>query len=221
MLVDADNDVPGVADEDLARGANRAGHVRAVTEIVHRVRVVVGRVDPVAVVDEAVAIVVNPVGVAIGSVSEHVVRKIGMRVVDAGVEDRHDDAVAAARNLPSLRKVDVCTRNSRQTDRHCGIPTARKARSGRRRVRCTHDLIQLRVLHIRVKAIQPERLREADTLANPYELETFDMFERPQGPGTGPAVRDRPLEGGRTPSEADEDLAIHALAGWTADRSGL
>jgi len=76
-------------------------------DIVHRIRVVVGEVEPVTVIDKAVAVVVDTVAVAVRRVPEHVRREVLVVVVDPRVDHTDNDIAASGGDPPRLRRVDV------------------------------------------------------------------------------------------------------------------
>ncbi len=55
---------------------NDSGNVRPMIVVVHRIGVVVHRVDAETVIDKAVAVIVDSIIVAIGCVTKHVGRKV-------------------------------------------------------------------------------------------------------------------------------------------------
>src|SRR5918996_640350 len=85
--------------------------VRAVPVVVVRVVVVAHEVPAAPVVDVAVAVVVEPVGAAAGTVlagvDPEVPRQVGMRHVEAGVENPDHDIGTATRDSPGFLGVDV------------------------------------------------------------------------------------------------------------------
>src|SRR5207248_2949489 len=101
---------PGDADTVVPGSADRAGDVRPVSVVVHRVVVVVREVPAAPVVDVAVVVVVDAVGAATAAVLARVDpdlrAQVGMRPVDSGVDHRHGHAGAAGRDVPRLRSVD-------------------------------------------------------------------------------------------------------------------
>ena len=103
---------PATPDAVVAPRAHRAGHVRAVPVLVVGVSLSSGHPVPAAVVvDVAVGVVVDPVGLAPGSalagVGPDVRREVGLGVVDAGVEDPHGHGRIPGGEVPRLRGVDV------------------------------------------------------------------------------------------------------------------
>ena len=148
---------PGDPDAVVADRPDDPRHVRAVVVVVDRVRVAVDRSNPEAIVDEPVAVVVEAVGVAVGLVAEHVRRQVLVRVVDAGVDDRHHHGRAARREIPGLRGIDV---DVLREDRRVQPPLVageemRIVRHGLQR----HDVIRLGVEHFREPPIPGNRLR--------------------------------------------------------------
>ncbi len=95
------------ADAVVAHRADRSGHVRPVAAIVHRVVVVVVEVPAVDVVDVAVAVVVDVVAGNLARVDPDVVGQIGMRVVDARVDNAHHDVRRPGRHVPGVHGADV------------------------------------------------------------------------------------------------------------------
>jgi hypothetical protein len=71
------------------------------------IAVVVEEVVAVDVVDEAVVVVINAVAGDLAGVDPDVGGEVGMGVIDAGVDDGHDDVAAAGGAVPGLGCVDV------------------------------------------------------------------------------------------------------------------
>src|SRR5262249_24139846 len=97
----------GDADAVVAHPRDGAGDVRAVAVVVERFVVVRDEVPAVDVVDEAVAVVVDAVAGDLARVGPDVGGEVGVVVVDAGVDDRDDDAAARGDGVPRLGGVDV------------------------------------------------------------------------------------------------------------------
>ncbi len=95
---------PGDTGRVVADRRHGAGDVRTVAEkraVVDGVRVVVGRVDAVEVVDVAVAVVVDPGRASpLQRVVPHVGGEVLVGVVDAGVENGHDDRGRSRGEIP-------------------------------------------------------------------------------------------------------------------------
>jgi hypothetical protein len=94
----------------VADGRDGARHVRAVAVVVARVVVVVAEVVAVDVVYEAVAVVVDAVARDLPGIGPHIGGDVGMGVIHAGVDHRHDDARAAGLHVPRLGRVQVRVR---------------------------------------------------------------------------------------------------------------
>ena len=96
----------------VAGRGDRAGDVRAVAVAVLREVVLGDEVPALVVVDEAVAVVVDAVGLAPVALLAGVAGELALQVlvggVDAGVDDRDGDARADAA-LPGLGRVDVAS----------------------------------------------------------------------------------------------------------------
>ena len=89
-------------------GGDRAGDVSAVRRAVAlHVVVIVEKVPAADVVDVAVAVVVDAVAGDLARVDEDVGREVGVRVVDAAVDDRDDGALPGRARLPGAVGVDV------------------------------------------------------------------------------------------------------------------
>ena len=101
---------PDDADAVVPDGANRAGDMGAVVIVVHGVGIVVGGVDSEAVVDLTVAVVIDPVVVAVRRVTEHVRGQVRVGVVDSRVDHGHDDVAAPGREVPGFGGIDVRVR---------------------------------------------------------------------------------------------------------------
>lgn len=80
--------------------------------IIHRIRVTIGRVDTVAVIDEAVAVVIDTVIVTVSTISEHIVGQVRVVVVDPCVDHPYDHATTSGCFVPGLRAIDVGVRGS-------------------------------------------------------------------------------------------------------------
>src|SRR5207237_2152985 len=89
----------------VALGPDDAGAVRAVAVLVHRVARLADGAEAVVVVYDAELFVEIHVEV-VGPVP-HVVQEVGVRVVDAAVEDGDDDLIAAVRLRPRGEGADV------------------------------------------------------------------------------------------------------------------
>src|SRR6266480_82246 len=100
-------------DGVVADRTDRAGDVRAVEVIVHRVPCVGDRIDPVAVVHVAVAVVVEPVIVALGRIHPHVGGEIDVVVIHTGVDDGDHYIGAAGGDVPGGECADVRSRGRR------------------------------------------------------------------------------------------------------------
>ena len=83
------------------------GDVRAVRGVVERLVVAVGEIPPVHVVDEAVAVVVQPVARDLSRVGEDVARQVGVEEVDPGVDHGDHDLAFACGDVPGARRIDV------------------------------------------------------------------------------------------------------------------
>jgi hypothetical protein len=98
------------------------------TVVVVGIRVAIHDVDPVAVVDEAIGVTVDPVAVAVGGVGPNVRREVRVAVVDAGVDDDHDDVSAATDDVPSFGGIYVRVGGPSGLSRVVEVPELRKAR---------------------------------------------------------------------------------------------
>ena len=90
---------PREADAALAVAAHAddARHVRAVPVVVHRVarlRAACGNIHAVVVIDIAVVVIVDAIARDLARVDPHICRKILVRVVHAGINDRYNGARA-------------------------------------------------------------------------------------------------------------------------------
>ncbi len=81
--------------------------MRAVTKVVHRVAVGIGKVVAVDVVDVAVGVVVSVVARDFTRVGPHVGCEVRVGVVDAAVDDRNDDRGTARLAVPRFWRIDV------------------------------------------------------------------------------------------------------------------
>ena len=75
--------------------------------VIHRVGVAVGKVPPVDIVDEPIAVVVDTVAGDLAGVGPDVGGEVGVLVVDAAVDHRDDHAPRSRRDGPGLGSVDV------------------------------------------------------------------------------------------------------------------
>mmetsp|Transcript_93197 Transcript_93197/g.287600 ORF Transcript_93197/g.287600 Transcript_93197/m.287600 type:complete len:664 (+) Transcript_93197:2148-4139(+) len=100
---------PGDAQGVVANARDGPGAVRAVPLVVHGVAVLVDKVSPVHIIDKAVLVIVDAIARDLTRVHPHVLLQVVVRVIDARVDDGHDDASAglAREGLPRLRGVDV------------------------------------------------------------------------------------------------------------------
>ena len=83
-----------------------AGDMGAVIMVVVGIAVVVDEVVAVIIVDIAVAVIIDAVAGDLAGVAPHVGGEVGMRPVDAGVDDADNDA-AAGGVVPRLRRIDI------------------------------------------------------------------------------------------------------------------
>ena len=102
------------AERVVGARRDRAGDVRPVMVVVVRVVVVVDEVPAAEVVDAAVGVVVDAVGLlaaaALTRVGEHVRGQIGMGARDAGVDDRHPHGGDRGRRPCSTPRARRCRR---------------------------------------------------------------------------------------------------------------
>ena len=75
--------------------------------VVHGVAVVVEKIVAVHVVDEPVAVVVDSIAGNFPGIGPDIGRQIAVGIVDARVDDPHDDIRATGRDFPSLGGIDV------------------------------------------------------------------------------------------------------------------
>ena len=90
----------------VARRSDRAGDVGSVGVNVHRIAIVIGEVIAVDIVDVAVAVVIDVVAGDFARVGPDVGDQIGVRVVDAGIDNADHDATTSL-NIPGLDCIDV------------------------------------------------------------------------------------------------------------------
>src|SRR5436853_1803347 len=115
-LARQDRDIPvdpGDPDGVVADRADRAGNVRAVKVIVHRIARVGDRIDPVAVVHVPVVIVVETVVVTLGWIHPDVGGQVDVVVIHTGVEDCDHYIGAAGGDVPGRECADVRPRGRR------------------------------------------------------------------------------------------------------------
>ena len=216
----------GDAEAVVARRADRAGDVRAVAVVVHRVVVAVHEVPAAPVVDVAVVVVVDAVAAAAAAVLARVDPDLGaevrMRPVDARVDHRHGHAGAARRHVPGLRRVDVGIRGPREAlDRLAGVvqpPEVPEGRIVRQRVRLD-DEVRLCVTDARILAQLVER-RRGRVGAHAHQR-AVDLLEAPLL-GGAEALEDLGLVCRRdVVPETNQQLARHGLRGRLLRGRGL
>ena len=74
--------------------------------IIHRIRVPICHVNTEAVIDVTVAVVIDPVAVAVGRVVKHVGGQVRVSVVDAGIDHGHYGIAAAGGDVPGGGGID-------------------------------------------------------------------------------------------------------------------
>ena len=217
--VDADD-----ADAVVAGGPDRPGHVGAVAVVVEWVRIVAGGVDAEAVVDLAVAVVVDPVAVAVRRVAEQVRRQVRVIPVDPRVDHRHDDAAASRRQVPRLDGVDVGVGHAATLARVVEPPHVGEAGIAGGRL-MVDDPVGLRVQHGGVPLVALDRVLHGHAVRDSHHLEPFDEREVPVDARARQGVRLRALRRRRRGLEPDQDgvlgMARHRSSGLRGgDRAG-
>ena len=140
----------------VAHAADGARAVRTVLVVIHREVVIVHEVPAACVVDESVAIVIDPIARDLARIRPHVRRQIRVCVVDARVDHAHLHRGAARAHLPCLRRIDVRIHRARALPRVVHAPQIGKARVVRDHRRGIRDVVRLRVAH---DAVQFAHLR--------------------------------------------------------------
>src|SRR5688572_1446850 len=110
-----DADVPSDANmfaAPVGSRADRSGHVRTVTVVVHGIAIVEHGVDAKNVVDEAVGVVIGIVAGDFARVAPHLRGEINVVVVDAGINDGNDDVGAAGGEVPGGHNINVSATNA-------------------------------------------------------------------------------------------------------------
>ena len=168
--VDAD-DPDGVVPDR----ADRAGHMAAVAGVgvVHGVGIVVGGVDAEAVVHQAVAVVVDPVAVAIQLVAEHVRGQVRVSVVDPGIDHGHDDVAAPRGDVPRLGGVDVRIRDPAVLARVVEAPETAEAWIAGNDLG-VDDPVGLRVEDVGTAPVEFDGVFDAHPGGNSHGLKAFD-----------------------------------------------
>ena len=171
--VDAD-DPDGVVPDR----ADRAGHMAAVAGVgvVHGVGIVVGGVDAEAVVHLAVAVVVDPVAVAIRLVAEHVRGQVRMSVVDPGIDHGHDDVAAPRGDVPRLGGVDVRIRDPAVLARVVEAPETAEARIAGNDLG-VDDPVGLRVEDVGTAPVEFDGVFDVHPGGDSHGLKAFDDLE--------------------------------------------
>ena len=183
---------PDDADTVVPDGANRAGHMGAVVTVVHGVGVLVGGVDPEAVVDLAVAVVVDPVVVAVRRVMEHVRGQVRVGVIDSRVDHGHDDVAAPGREVPGFGGIDVRVGGPAVLARVVEGPQLAEARIVGSRLR-VDDPVGLCVEDGRMPSVELERVLDVGARRDSHRLKTFDEREVLVGVGAHQRVSKRLL----------------------------
>ena len=176
------------ADAVVADAADGAGAVRAVVVVVHGVVVVVREVPAVDVVDEAVGVIVDAVAGDLARVRPGVGRQVGVRVVDAGVDDRDDHAGGTGEDVPRLDGVDVGVHRAGGAApvSLAGVVHAPELAEHRvvRGLVGVEDIVRLRVLDVGVGLEGRHRLHDGLVADLPVlgadEAEVLDLLARHQ-----------------------------------------
>ena len=141
----------GDADGVVSDGADRSRDVRTVPEVIHRIVVVVVEVPAVHVVQEAVLVIVDAVAGDLARVGPDVGRQVGMRVVDAAVDDADDDRTIAGGDRPGGLGRDVGPGKTARLTAVVQSPQERVALVVRRQ-HGVQDIVRLGVFDMRVAA---------------------------------------------------------------------
>jgi hypothetical protein len=164
------------AEPVVPHRADDAGDVGAVALVVHGIRIAIGRVDSMAVVDVAVAVVIDSVGGALGRIAPDVGREVFVVVIDAGIDDGHDDAGGAAADVPAFRRVDVVIGRAPGLSGVVQGPLLGKERVVRRGV-LVKDVIGFGVLHFRHGAQCFEGRLQVGILGQPQPTQPRQRLE--------------------------------------------
>ena len=179
--------------------------------VVHRVRIVVRGVDAEAVVDLAVAVVVDPVDDAVARAPVHVRGQVLMVVIDPGVDHRHDDVAAAGGDVPRLHGVDVRVGDSAALTRVVEPPQLAEARIIGRRL-ALDDPVGLGVDDRGMAAIRLESRLDAHPGRQPHHVQPLDDREALQDAGAHQRVGEGLLGRRRRGGEPHEH-GIRRMAG--------
>ena len=190
---------------------------RAMTVVVHRIVVVVGEVPSPHVVHEAVAVVVDPVVGDLAGIDEDVRRQIGMRVVDARVDDRHEDARRSSEDIPSMDGANVGARGSTRLADVAQTPEARELRVVGNERRVQH-IVGFDVDDVRVGPVSSDGLLDIEP--SDAEVIGIDRGVVPQLHGAEIGENELAILGGGALAKLDEDLAQLVLRGGYGRMSG-
>ena len=99
--------------------ANRAGTMRPVVVVIHRIATPVDHVDPEDIVRIAVAIVVDAIAGDLTCIPPHLALKVLVGIADARIDDRHGHVGGTGGDVPCPHRVDILPSGS---SRLAGIP---------------------------------------------------------------------------------------------------
>ena len=176
----------------------------AVARVIPGIRVVVRRVDTDAIVDHAVAVVIDPVGDAVARAAIHVAGQVLVVVVDARVDHGHHDVAAPGGDVPRLHRVDVRVGHAATLARVVEAPEAAEARIVGRRL-MLDDPVGLRVEDRGMATIVPERVLDPHSTREAHSMQVLDDREALVNSGADRRVRERLLGRRRRRLEAHQD----------------
>ena len=98
---------PGNSNPVVPNRSNGSGTVGTVTVIIHRIRIVIGKVISVNVVHVAIFVIIETVTGNFAAVDPHVIAQIGMVVIHTGIKDRNDGSTCSGERIPRFWRVDI------------------------------------------------------------------------------------------------------------------
>src|SRR5262245_35686269 len=97
--------------------ADGSGHMSSVVVIIHWIRVVIPGIDAITVIDITIAVIVDPVIVAVSRIAEHVGRQIWVIIINSRIDHGYDHVTASGGVVPGFRCIDIGVRGpARLTD---------------------------------------------------------------------------------------------------------
>src|SRR5207248_7144896 len=156
---------------------------------VGKVAVIIETVAPVAVVNVAIAVIVDSVVVAIGFVSIHIGAEVLVVDIQSGIDEADNKVTAPGRNAPCFERVNIRTRLSRcgtlkkwvrKQNRLPGIvhdPQVVKIRVIRRTIERLADVVRLGIQHRWIASVRAQCRIEIDSGSELYKLQPGERRE--------------------------------------------